>query len=151
MKCAPCHSIGPGAKNKVGPEQNGLVGRKAGSVEGFNYSEAMKNSGITWDEATLDEYITDPKKKVPGNKMVFPGIKDELQRGDLIAYLASFNADGTQEVATRRLEVGFLKRRGPTVRGALPFRAAAARPRCRLPHRARARFSLRSPRPEQCP
>jgi cytochrome c len=95
VKCAPCHSIGPGAKNKVGPEQNGLVGRKAGSVEGFNYSEAMKNSGITWDEASLDEYITDPKKKVPGNKMVFPGIKDELQRGDLIAYLASFNADGT--------------------------------------------------------
>ena len=96
-KCAPCHSIGPGAKNKVGPEQNGLIGRKAGSVEGFNYSEAMKNSGITWDEAQLDEYITDPKKKVPGNKMVFPGIKDELQRGDLIAYLASFNADGSNK------------------------------------------------------
>jgi cytochrome c len=97
VKCAPCHSIGPGAKNKVGPEQNGLVGRKAGSVEGFNYSEAMKNSGITWDETSLDEYLTDPKKKVPGNKMVFPGIKDELQRGDLIAYLASFNADGTNK------------------------------------------------------
>ena len=97
VKCAPCHSIGPGAKNKVGPEQNGLIGRKAGSVEGFNYSEAMKNSGITWDEAQLDEYITDPKKKIPGNKMVFPGIKDELQRGDLIAYLASFNADGTNK------------------------------------------------------
>jgi cytochrome c len=97
VKCAPCHSIGPGAKNKVGPEQNGLIGRKAGSVEGFNYSEAMKNSGITWDEAQLDEYITDPKKKVPGNKMVFPGVKDELQRGDLIAYLASFNADGSNK------------------------------------------------------
>jgi cytochrome c len=96
-KCAPCHSIGPGAKNKVGPEQNGLVGRKAGSVEGFNYSEAMKNSGITWDEAQLDEYIADPKKKVPGNKMVFPGIKDELERSDLIAYLASFNADGSSK------------------------------------------------------
>jgi cytochrome c len=97
VKCAPCHSIGPGAKNKVGPEQNGLIGRKAGSVEGFNYSEAMKNSGITWDETSLDEYLTDPKKKIPGNKMVFPGIKDELQRGDLIAYLASFNADGTNK------------------------------------------------------
>jgi cytochrome c len=96
-KCAPCHAIGPGAKNKVGPEQNGLVGRKAGSVEGFNYSEAMKNSGITWDEAQLDEYIADPKKKVPGNKMVFPGIKDELERSDLIAYLASFNADGSSK------------------------------------------------------
>jgi cytochrome c len=96
-KCAPCHAIGPGAKNKVGPEQNGLVGRKAGSVEGFAYSAAMKNSGITWDEAQLDEYITDPKKKVPGNKMLFAGIKDEVERSDLIAYLASFNADGTNK------------------------------------------------------
>ena len=94
-KCAPCHSIGPGAKNKVGPEQNGLVGRKAGSVEGFEYSVAMKNSGITWDESQLNEYITDPKKKVPGNKMLFPGVKDETERSDLIAYLASFNADGS--------------------------------------------------------
>ena len=96
-KCAPCHSIGPGAKNKVGPEQNGLVGRKAGSVEGFDYSVAMKNSGITWDESQLNEYITDPKKKVPGNKMLFPGVKDETERSDLIAYLASFNADGTSK------------------------------------------------------
>jgi cytochrome c len=96
-KCAPCHSIGPGAKNKVGPEQNGLVGRKAGSVADFNYSEAMKNSGITWDEAQLNEYITDPKKKVPGNKMLFPGVKDETERSDLIAYLGSFNADGTSK------------------------------------------------------
>jgi cytochrome c len=96
-KCAPCHSIGPGAKNKVGPEQNGLVGRKAGSVEGFNYSAAMKASGITWDEAALDEYIADPKKKVPGNKMLFPGVKDEAERSDLIAYLATFNADGSSK------------------------------------------------------
>ena len=96
-KCAPCHAIGPGAKNKVGPEQNGLVGRKAGSVEGFNYSAAMKNSGITWDEAQLDEYIADPKKKMPGNKMLFPGVKDEVERSDLIAYLASFNADGSNK------------------------------------------------------
>ena len=96
-KCAPCHAIGPGAKNKVGPEQNGLIGRKAGSVEGFAYSEAMKKSGITWDEAQLDEYITDPKKKVPGNKMLFPGVKDEIERSDLIAYLASFNADGSNK------------------------------------------------------
>jgi cytochrome c len=96
-KCAPCHAVGPGAKNKVGPEQNGLIGRKAGSVEGFAYSAAMKNSGITWDEATLNEYLTDPKKKVPGNKMLFPGIKDEIERGDLIAYLATFNADGSSK------------------------------------------------------
>jgi cytochrome c len=96
-KCAPCHSIGPGAKNKVGPELNGLMGRKAGSVEGFNYSPAMKNSGITWDDAKFHEYIADPKKTVPGNKMLFPGIKDEIERDDLAAYIESFNADGSNK------------------------------------------------------
>ena len=96
-KCAPCHAIGPGAKNKVGPELNGLVGRKAGSVEGFNYSAAMKNSGIVWDDASFHEYIADPKKKVPGNKMLFPGVKDETERDDLAAYIESFNADGSNK------------------------------------------------------
>ena len=61
----------------------------------------MKNSGITWDEATFKEYIADPKKKVPGNKMLFPGIKDELDRDDLAAYIGSFNADGSQQVTAR--------------------------------------------------
>src|SRR5262245_58223370 len=93
-KCAPCHAVGPGAKNKVGPELNGLSERKSGTVEGFNYSAAMKAAGLTWDAATLNEYLADPKKKVPGNKMLFPGVKDEAERADLVAYLESFKADG---------------------------------------------------------
>ncbi|MFN3624442.1 MAG: c-type cytochrome [Hyphomicrobium sp.] len=96
-KCAPCHAIGPGAKNKVGPELNGILGRAAASVEGFNYSPALKASGITWDDAALHEWVADPKKKVPGNKMLFAGVKDETERDDLIAYIESFNADGSSK------------------------------------------------------
>lgn len=95
-KCAPCHSIGPGAKNKAGPQLNGILGRPAASVEGFTYSTAMKNSGITWDDEKLNEWVKDPKKLVPGTKMFFPGIKDELDREDLVAYIESFNAEGEQ-------------------------------------------------------
>ena len=96
-KCAPCHAVGPGAKNKVGPELNGLSERKSGTAEGFNYSPAMKAAALTWDAATLDEYLADPKKKVPGNKMLFPGVKDEAERADLVAYLESFKADGSNK------------------------------------------------------
>src|SRR5512141_186279 len=93
-KCLACHRIGEGAKNLVGPELNGLDGRKSGSVAGYNYSDANKNSGITWNEATFKEYIKDPRAKIPGTKMIFPGIKNEKEVGDLWAYLKSFSADG---------------------------------------------------------
>lgn len=83
-KCKACHQL---EKNAVGPMLKGIVGRKAGTVEGYNYSDAMKNSGLTWDVATLKEYLKDPKAKVPGNKMVFMGFKDETDEENLIAYL----------------------------------------------------------------
>ena len=93
-KCLPCHSVGPDAKNKVGPVLNGLDGRKAGTIEGYSYSDANKNSGITWDEATFKEYITDPRAKIPGTKMVFAGIKNEQEIKDLWAYIKQFDAEG---------------------------------------------------------
>jgi cytochrome c len=96
-KCLPCHSVGPDAKNKVGPLLNGLDGRKSGTIEGYNYTEANKNSGITWDEAAFKEYITDPRAKIPGTKMVFAGIKNEKERGDLWAYLKQFDAKGEKK------------------------------------------------------
>ena len=95
-KCKACHQIGPGAKNVVGPELNGLSGRKTGSVEGYNYSDANKNSGITWDEATFLEYISGPQKKIPGTKMTFAGIPDETDRNNLWAYISQFKADGSK-------------------------------------------------------
>jgi cytochrome c len=93
-KCAPCHSIGPDAANKVGPELNGLNGRKSGTVDGFSYSDANKASGITWSEAVFKEYIKDPRAKVPGTKMVFAGIKSEKEVGDLWSYVSQFDKDG---------------------------------------------------------
>jgi cytochrome c len=93
-KCVICHSIGPGAQNKVGPAQNGLDGRKAGSVPNYQYSDANKNSGIVWNEATFKEYIKDPKAKIPGTKMVFAGIKNDQEINDLWAYLKQFDANG---------------------------------------------------------
>jgi cytochrome c len=93
-KCAACHMIGPGATNKVGPSLNGVIGRKAGSVDGFAYSDAMKKAGWVWDEATFKDYIADPKNKVPGNKMLFPRVKDETERDDLYTYISSFGPDG---------------------------------------------------------
>ena len=85
-KCKSCHSLDAG-KNKIGPSLHGIVGRPAGSVEGFKYSDAMKNAGIDWTPENLDAYLTKPKKFMPDTKMVFAGVKKEDQRQDLIAYL----------------------------------------------------------------
>ncbi|MES2751601.1 MAG: cytochrome c family protein [Pseudomonadota bacterium] len=93
-KCRACHQVGETAKNTVGPVLNGLFGRKSGTIEGYNYTEANKNSGITWDDAVFAEYIKDPKAKIPGTKMAFAGIKKEDEIKDLTAFLKQFGKDG---------------------------------------------------------
>lgn len=93
-QCRACHQVGPKARNLVGPELNGLIGRKAGSVPGYNYSSANKNSGLTWDEATFKEYIANPRAKIPGTKMAFAGIKDPKKVDNLLAYLKQFDDKG---------------------------------------------------------
>ena len=93
-KCLPCHSVGDGATNKVGPQLNGLEGKKAGTTPDYSYSEANKNSGLVWSEAVFKEYIKNPMGQMPGTKMAFPGIKNETEIGNLWAYLKQFGADG---------------------------------------------------------
>ena len=96
-KCLPCHAVGEDDKNKVGPLLNGLEGRKSGTIEGYNYTDANKNSGITWDEALFADYIKDPRAKIPGTKMVFAGIKSENEVKSLWAYLKQFDAKGEKK------------------------------------------------------
>ena len=93
-KCKICHQIGEGAKNMVGPVLNGVIGRKAGTYSGYHYSDANEKSGITWDEAELKKYLKDPKGVVPGTKMVFPGLPNEKDIDNVIAYLKQFGPDG---------------------------------------------------------
>jgi cytochrome c len=95
--CKACHQIGETAKNAVGPILNGIIGRKSGSIAGYSYSAANKDSGITWDEATFREYIKDPKAKIPGTKMIYAGLKDEQKTNDLLAFLKQYDADGKKK------------------------------------------------------
>lgn len=96
-KCMPCHRIGPGATNLVGPELNGLDGRHTGSAPGYNYSAANKKSGITWDKETFEKYIQGPQKMIPGTKMFFAGLHDHDQIENLWAYVSQFKADGSKK------------------------------------------------------
>lgn len=93
-RCFACHMVGEDAKTRVGPVLNGLIGRKAGTYEGFKYTEANKNSGLVWDEATLAIYLKNPRAAIPGTSMTFPGIKKDQEIDDLIAYLKQFGPDG---------------------------------------------------------
>jgi cytochrome c2 len=89
-QCKACHQVGPGAKAGVGPEQNNLIGSKAGSRSGYNYSAVMKDAGekgLVWTEENVDKYLESPKAMVPGTKMIYPGLKNPQDRADVIAYL----------------------------------------------------------------
>ncbi len=93
-KCHVCHNIGPDAKNKIGPELNGIFGKEIGSNPDFKYSKAFldkKSEGVVWNEDTLDEWLTKPRDFIKGTKMGYPGDKDEHEREDIIAYIKSFS------------------------------------------------------------
>ncbi|MFG1214085.1 cytochrome c family protein [Xanthobacter flavus] len=98
-KCMACHAIGPDAKVKVGPPLNGIVGAKWAHFEGYAYSQDIKDgaaAGKVWDDATLNDYIENPKHLAPKGKMAFAGVKNEQERADLIAFLAQFKPDGSK-------------------------------------------------------
>ena len=97
-KCQACHAVGEDAKNKVGPELNGLFERSAASVPDYKYSQPMKDSGIVWTPEIFAEYIKNPRAMVPGTTMAFAGLKKDKEIEDITAYLAQFNADGTIKV-----------------------------------------------------
>jgi cytochrome c len=97
LVCRACHEIGPNAKIAVGPVLNGIVGRKAGTYPGYEYSDANKNSGIVWTPEELDKYLESPQTVVPHTKMIFPGLKDEQKRKDVIAFLEQYGEDGQKK------------------------------------------------------
>jgi cytochrome c len=92
--CGGCHQVGESARPGFGPQLNGIIGRAAGTSANYVYSDAMKNSGLTWDRETLIAYLKDPKGVVPGTRMIFWGLSDEEKVGNLLAYLQSFDVDG---------------------------------------------------------
>ena len=95
--CFPCHDAGPGAKVKLGPPLNGLNGRQAGTIPGFNYSDANKESGIKWSDATFAEYIKNPMQRIPGTRMAFAGIRDDKDIANLWAFLRQFGENGDKK------------------------------------------------------
>ena len=95
--CQPCHDAGPNAKVKLGPPLNGIDGRVAGTLAGFNFSDAMKNSKITWDEATFRDYVANPMKKIPGTRMAFAGVRDPKEIESLWNYLKAIGPDGNKK------------------------------------------------------
>jgi len=104
-QCAACHAVGADARHKIGPELNDVVGRTAGTAQGYNYSSAMKGAGkdgLVWSQKTLDEYLANPRAYVKGNRMSYAGLKKESDRVDLIAYLQTFSQ--AAKTGTRRTE-----------------------------------------------
>ena len=94
-KCVACHSIGPAAQDKIGPQLNGLDGRRAGSVAGFSYSESVKRADVVWTDESFRDFLKNPAGRFPGTKMTFSGIKSDQEISDLWAYLKRFTAEGT--------------------------------------------------------
>ena len=101
-KCRACHRIGPGARTVVGPELNGVVGRKAGSLDDYPYSSAVKASGIIWDEAKLAQWLHSPRALVPGTRMTFAGISKDDDIANVIAYLKTFDPQGNALAAAKQ-------------------------------------------------